>query len=238
MSEPSTPSPKADFCPVSMRAALQDLLDANIILAEDWDALSAEQQVEVLGGNEPDEVLRRLVEIGLLTDYQAGRLRLGQTFGLVLGKYRVLGHLGAGGMGVVFRAEHVRLRRQVAIKVLSLPRDESGPALHRFLGEIRAVGQLRHPNIVAAFDAGEMVSPVPEGPVLHYFVMEYVAGQDLEELVLEHGPLTPGQACDVACQVASALVEAHEQDLIHRDLKPSNVLLTPAGQAKLLDFGL
>jgi serine/threonine protein kinase len=234
----STPTAAQETTPAVVRAALQELSDAFIIHPDDWEALLPDQQAAVLASPHPDAALRQLVDHGLLTEYQAGRLRLGQTFGLVLGNYRVLGHLGAGGMGVVFRAEHVRQRQPVAIKVLTLARDESGPALHRFLGEIQAVGQLRHPNIVAAFDSGTLASSVPEGPVLHYFVMEYVAGQDLEEMVVEHGPLPPGQASDIAWQVASALVAAHAQHLIHRDIKPSNVLVTSAGQAKLLDFGL
>jgi response regulator RpfG family c-di-GMP phosphodiesterase len=178
-----------------------------------------------------------LVERGLLTDYQAGRIEAGTTFGLVMGNYRILDRLGAGGMGVVFRAEHIIMRRQVAIKVLPLAPDQDQRILRRFLSEIRAIAQLQHPNIVGAMDAGEVRSP-ENGSVLHFFVMEYVPGQDLEEYVIAHGPLSAAKACDLIHQVASALAEAHNHHLVHRDIKPSNIRVTPEGQAKLLDFGL
>src|SRR5207244_5363129 len=104
-------------------------------------------------------------------DDQGERVRAGKIFGLILGHYRVLDLLGCGGMGTVYKAEHVRLRREVAIKVLSLGREELLP---RFCTEMRAVARLNHPNIVAAVDAGQTISKEPDAPVLHYFVMEYV----------------------------------------------------------------
>ncbi len=110
--------------------------------------------------------------------------------------------------------------------------------MSRFLVEMRAIAQLHHPNVIAAMDAGTAVSPNPGSPSLRYFVMEYVAGKDLEAYVKEHGPLDPIKACDLVHQVASALAEVHKYDLVHRDIKPSNVLVTPEEQAKLLDFGL
>ena len=110
--------------------------------------------------------------------------------------------------------------------------------LLRFFTEMRTVAQLQHPNIVAAIDAGEAAGTNPDDPTLHYFVMEYVPGQDLEQLVEQQGPLPVAKACDFAHQIASALAEPHKHNLVHRDLKPSNVLITPDEQAKLLDFGL
>src|SRR5262249_45413317 len=124
------------------------------------------------------------------------------------------------------------------IKVLTLARDEPSQLLQRFYSEMRAVAQLQHPNIVSAVDAGEAPGLDPDGPVLHYFAMEYVPGQNLEEYVRHHGPLPPAKACDLIYQVAGALGEAHQKELVHRDIKPSNILVTPEGQAKLLDFGL
>ena len=105
------------------------------------------------------------------------------------------------------------------------------------------VAQLRHPNIVAAIDAGKAVSAVSDGSLsdaleLRYFAMDYVPGQDLEEYVQVQGPLSPGRACSLGCQIASALTETHKFGLVHRDIKPSNILVTSEGQAKLLDFGL
>jgi response regulator RpfG family c-di-GMP phosphodiesterase len=220
------------------QSLLKDLVSLSLVMPEDWEALSEEAREELLACPNQDALLAALVEHGLLTDYQAARIDAGTTFGLVLGNYRVLDRLGAGGMGVVFRAEHVRMRRQVAIKVLPLRADQDQRLLRRFLTEIRAIGQLQHPNIVAAFDAGEIRDPQGESPVLHFFVMEYVPGQDLEEYVRVEGPLLPAKACDLIHQVASALAEAHRHGLVHRDIKPSNIQVTPEGQAKLLDFGL
>src|SRR5262249_46668779 len=96
----------------------------------------------------------------------------------------------------------------------------------------------QHPNIVGAIDAGEAIPDDPNAPVLYFFVMEYVPGQDLEQYVRTQGPLAPAKACDLMHQMASALVQANKHNLVHRDIKPSNIQITPEGQAKLLDFGL
>jgi response regulator RpfG family c-di-GMP phosphodiesterase/serine/threonine protein kinase len=217
---------------------LQQLLASSLILAEDWELLPAATRDELLRCTETDPLLLCLVEQSLLTEYQAARIGAGKMFGLTLGNYRVLDRLGAGGMGIVFKAEHLRMRRLVAIKVLPLAPDQDPKLLRRFYTEMRLVAQLQHPNIVGAIDAGETTSPAPDSPILHYFVMEYVPGQDLEESVKVNGPLAPAQACDLAYQVACALAEAHKHNLVHRDIKPSNIRVTPEGQAKLLDFGL
>ena len=139
-------------------------------------------------------------------------------------------------MGVVFKAEHVDMRRLVAIKVLSTFADQDSRIHQRFLTEIRVVAQLQHPNIVAAMDAGRISGP--DSPTLRYFVMEFVPGQDLEEYVNATGPISSAKACDIIHQIAAALAEAHKHNLVHRDIKPANIRLTPDGQAKLLDFGL
>lgn len=218
------------------RLLLDDLISSSMVLAEDLDAVSLERRNALGNFDEKDALLTELVELGLITEYQSGRISAGTTFGLILGNYRVLDRLGAGGMGVVFRAEHIRMRKHVAIKVLPFGRDQDHRLLHRFMTEIRAIAQLQHPNIVGAIDAGETSDN--HGTVLHFFVMEYVPGQDLEELVRSQGPLAPAQACDLMHQVASALAEANKHQLVHRDIKPSNIQVTPEGQAKLLDFGL
>jgi response regulator RpfG family c-di-GMP phosphodiesterase len=217
---------------------LADLLQASFVLTEDWEQLRATAREEIATAADAATLLARLVEHGLLTAYQARRIETGSTFGLALGNYRILDRLGAGGMGVVFRAEHTRMRRQVAIKVLPLSPEQDQRILRRFLTEIRAIAQLQHPNIVGAIDAGEAHNGDQNNPVLHFFVMEYVPGQDLEELVRQQGHLEPAKATDVIHQIASALAEAHKHALVHRDIKPSNIHLTPEGQAKLLDFGL
>src|SRR5207247_1937404 len=215
---------------------LRDFLASSLLLQEEWDLLAPEKRQALLACAEPDTLLNGLVDQGLLTDYQAGRVEAGTSFGLILGNYRVLDRLGAGGMGVVFRAEHVRMRKIVAIKVLPFGPEHDPRLLRRFLTEIRAIAQLQHPNIVGAIDAGELRDN--NGSSLHFFVMEYVPGQDLEEYVRQQGALTAAKACDLMHQVASALAEAHKHNLVHRDIKPSNIQVTPQGQAKLLDFGL
>src|SRR5262245_36620034 len=100
------------------QAMLETLLTSGVVLAEDWEALSPRARAELAECAEAQDLHARLLEHGLLTQYQVSRLEAGNTFGLVLGSYRVLERLGSGGMGIVFRAEHMRLRRQVAIKVL------------------------------------------------------------------------------------------------------------------------
>src|SRR5207249_4775363 len=174
----------------------------------------------------------------LLTAYQAERIAAGTTFGLILGNYRVLERLGTGGMGVVFKAEHLLLPRLVAIKVLPATPDQDPELLHRFFTEMSTFASLQHPNIVNAVDAGEISGGGGDGGTLHYFAMEYIHGRDIEAHVDHKGRLAVAEACDLTYQVASALAEAHKHNLVHRDIKPSNILVTPQGQAKLLDFGL
>jgi predicted methyltransferase MtxX (methanogen marker protein 4) len=217
------------------KVLFQELLHSNIVLLEDFEELSSRERESLEAIEEVDVLLSALVQLHLLTEYQAGRIAAGTVFGLILSNYRVLDRLGAGGMGIVFRAEHIQMRKKVAIKVLPSGPDQDPRILRRFMIEIRAVAQLNHPNIVAAVDAGETADI--DGKVLHFFVMEYVPGVDLEEFVKNQGPLAPALACDLIHQVASALDEAHKHHLVHRDIKPSNVLVTPDGLAKLLDFG-
>jgi response regulator RpfG family c-di-GMP phosphodiesterase/tRNA A-37 threonylcarbamoyl transferase component Bud32 len=179
-----------------------------------------------------------LVQAGLLTSYQLDRVIAGSTHGLMLGNYRVLERLGAGSMGVVFLAEHVLLKRRVAVKVLPVDDDLPRAILERFYAEMRVLADLHHPNIVMAYDAGRLPGPNPNMPVLHYLVMELVSGGDIEQYVVDQGPLPIAQACDWIRQAAAGLQEAHDHHLIHRDVKPSNLLLTDQGQVKLVDFGL
>jgi tRNA A-37 threonylcarbamoyl transferase component Bud32 len=154
------------------------------------------------------------------------------TIGATLGNYEIVGSLGEGGMGQIFKARNRRLRRDVAIKVLR-PRQLASPeTLERFQREARATARLAHPNIVQVYDAAET-----DG--LHYLVMEYVRGKDLAALVLDRGPLPPALACEYIRQASLGLQHAHERNLIHRDIKPANLLLTADGrQVKLLDLGI
>lgn len=145
--------------------------------------------------------------------------------------YRLLELLGQGGMGSVYRALHVRLNRQVAIKILKSDRIGADEAVSRFAREIRLLAQLEHPNIVRAVDAGEH-----DG--LPYFVMEFISGVNLGQLVQRLGPLPVPESCSIIRLAAVALQYAHEQKVLHRDIKPSNVMITAEGAVKLLDLGL
>ena len=148
-----------------------------------------------------------------------------------LGQYEILEQIGRGGMGTVYKAVHIRLKRAVAIKVLPTCRLQDPQAVARFQREMEAVGQLDHPNLVRAHDAGEA-----EGQ--HFLVMEFLDGIDLARLVRRHGPLVMADACEVVRQAAVGLQYAHEHGLVHRDVKPSNTMVATAGQVKVLDLGL
>ena len=185
---------------------------------------------EMLGG--------ALVQSNLLTEYQLDRALAGTTHGLILGNHRVLNRLGSGAMGVVFLAEHVILKRRAAVKVLPLDDDCPTAILERFYSEMRVLADLYHPNIVLAYDAGQLAGAGPGMPAMLYLVMELVSGGDLEQYLIEHGPVEIAQACEWIRQAACGLQEAHDRHLIHRDLKPSNLLLTGQRQVKLVDFGL
>ncbi len=205
-----------------------------------------------LSSQDTSVVVEALVAQGLLTDYQMQWLLAGEPFGLVIGNYRVLDWLGQGGMGVVYKAEHIHMKRPVALKVLAAEIESNAVFLERFTSEMQALATLHHPNIVEAFDAGEVAVPSEPGKSLRYLVMEFVQGVDLERHVTDHGPLPIAVACDYIRQAANGLHHANERGMVHRDVKPSNLLVTnmpadlgaasgapwPNGQLKILDFGL
>ena len=147
-------------------------------------------------------------------------------------KYRIVRVLGRGGMGTVYEAEHVRMQRPVAIKVINPELVNHPQALLRFEEEIKAVASLDHANIARAFDAENIGS-------LQVFVMEFVRGQTLYDFLQSRGQLSVTDACRCVRQALIGLQHAHQQGLVHRDLKPQNLMLTrDTGQIKILDFGL
>ena len=148
-----------------------------------------------------------------------------------VGPYRVLEHLGAGANGAVFLAEDTRLHRRVALKTLvAAPGGDIASKRARLLREARAAARLNHPRIAAVYD-------VIEGDDEVHIVMEHVQGTTLSAR-LRSGPLPPMQVLDLGAQLARALAHAHGMGVIHRDLKPANIMITPQGEAKILDFGL
>ena len=146
-----------------------------------------------------------------------------------LGAYEILGPLGAGGMGEVYRARDTRLGRDVAIKILPQHLSEKPDARQRFEREARAISSLNHPHICTLYDIGHQ-----DGN--DFLVMEYIEGETLAKR-LEKGPLATAELLRTGIEVADALDKAHRKGILHRDLKPSNVMLTKSG-AKLMDFGL
>jgi serine/threonine-protein kinase len=153
-----------------------------------------------------------------------------------LGQYQLKQHLGSGGMGEVYLAEHLLLKQPCAIKLIRPERAGDPATLRRFEREVQATARLKHWNTVQIFDYGHAADGT------FYYVMEYLPGLTLEHLVKQHGPLPPGRAVHLLRQVCLALREAHALGLIHRDLKPANIMVCERGGVhdvvKLLDFGL
>jgi serine/threonine protein kinase len=145
--------------------------------------------------------------------------------------YEVLGEIGRGGMALVYKARHLRRQHIVAIKVSHPAMADVDDVLARFRQEQRLAVRLAHPNLVAAYDAGQV-----EG--CSYLVLEFVEGCDVARLVQERGPLAAPEACEVVRQAALGVQHLHGLGLLHRDIKPANMMLTPSGQVKVLDLGL
>ena len=177
------------------------------------------------------EVARALVAAGKLTPFQADAVLRRRFADLRIGNYEILTRLGAGGMGTVFKARHRRMKRVVALKVLSREVASTDLFVQRFQREVETIARLTHPNIVMAFDADEGES----GPFL---VMEFVNGRDLASVVQSSGPLPVADAVDRIIQAARGLEYAHAQGIIHRDIKPHNLMIDVDGVVKVADLGL
>ena len=217
--------------------------------------------------NEADAVTKRAIEKGLITEAQVAECRTIQDklvemglrrrtleevldekgylkqeeqkklqveicreAGEVIPGYKLIQRLGRGSMGVVYKAHQRSLDRVVAIKILFPELSRNPDFVERFLREARTVARLSHPHIVAGYDAGEAGS-------YYYFVMEYVDGPSVAELVKRGGPLSQDRASRIAIQVTRALAHAYDHNLVHKDVKPDNILLAE-GVAKLCDLGL
>jgi serine/threonine-protein kinase len=178
-----------------------------------------------------EELAKELVRRKKLTKFQAELIWKGKGKSLVLGNYVLMEKIGQGGMGAVYKAEHRRMQRTVAVKMLPPEMMKNPAAAARFQREVVAAAMLRHPNIVAADDADKANG-------VYFLVLELVEGGDLSALVKKNGPLPVPQAVDYIVQAARGLEFAHGKGVVHRDIKPANLLLGKDGVVKILDMGL
>jgi serine/threonine protein kinase len=220
-----------------------DIHDTDMSVREFVDALQVtglldeSQMVQVMHAM-PSEVdalanslAERLVAEDLLTKYQANMILGRSASPLVLDRYVILDSIGAGGMGIVYKAMHRSLHQIVALKLLPLHAVDSPDKVRRFQREMRAAAKISHPNVVRAFDASEANGQ-------HFFAMEYVEGRDLRSFVKRDGPLSVERAVHVISEAAAGLGSAHSEGIVHRDVKPANILLGNDGAVKVLDLGL
>lgn len=206
------------------------LTESGLVPPDELEALRS-QLASAGRGGDAQALAEELIRQGKLTAYQVRALSQRLLPTLIFGEYVILDELGAGGVGRVFKAMHRRLQKVFALKILHERAVHSPAAVRRFHQEVKAAARLEHPNVVRTVYAGEQ-----EG--VHYLVMEYVAGQDLHNLVKRQGPLAPARALGYILQAAQGLEYAHAQGVIHRDIKPGNLLLDAHGVVKILDLGL
>jgi serine/threonine protein kinase len=187
-------------------------------------------------------VIRREVE-RLLNSFESGYLEqpaiekvaeaiIGSnlSIGREIGHYKIVRKIGAGGMGEVYLAEDMKLRRKVALKLLPAAFTQNRDLVKRFRREARAASALNHPNIITIHEIGELNG-------LHFIATEYIEGETLRERLMRE-PLSLNDVIDISVQITGALVAAHQEGIIHRDIKPENIMLRPDGYVKILDFGL
>ncbi|MCG8584355.1 MAG: serine/threonine protein kinase, partial [Pirellulales bacterium] len=206
-----------------------NLLDADAVTEHIAEIKESAGDENVMG--DVEALAQQFVERDLITQWQCDQLLKGKHKGFFLGKYKLLRHLGTGGMSSVYLAEHVVMQTKRAIKVLPSKRVNDSSYLDRFLREARAAAQLDHNNVIRAYDVDS------EGKV-HYIVMEYVEGRDLQQIVKAQHPLSYERAANYVYQAAQGLAHAHAAGLIHRDIKPANFLVDTKDTVKLLDLGL
>jgi serine/threonine protein kinase len=180
-------------------------------------------------------LLAELIDEGIVTPRQAARLESElesvEKVDQKIPGYQMLERIGTGGMGVVYKAKQLRMDRVVAIKLLKSKYSRNARYVERFLREAKLAAKLSHNHIVQAIDAGEAYGH-------HYFVMEYVEGTSVGDLLARHGPFEESEAIRIVLQIAQALDHASKRGMVHRDIKPENILITGDGTAKLADMGL
>jgi serine/threonine protein kinase len=217
-------------------AFLDRLQRSGLVATDEMLALRHELEARGIDLENANAIADTLIDMQVLTRWQADKVLEGKHKGFFLGSYRLLRPLGRGGMGAVFLAQHEMMRRQCALKVLPHSQIKEGSSvLKRFYVEAQAVAALDHQNIVRAYD---VAMESKDGKDIHYLVMEYVEGQDLQTMVQEQGVLDFVKAAEYLRQTAHGLAHAHEAGLVHRDIKPANLLVDKKGVVKVLDLGL
>jgi serine/threonine protein kinase len=213
------------FIEVLRRSGLVEMAKLDEVLV----SIESESDTDQL--EDPAYIADQLVRRYILTAWQSRQLLRGRYKGFFLRQYKILGHLGSGGMSSVFLAEHILMQRRVAIKVLPRKRLEKAIYLERFIREAQAIAALDHPNIIRAYDFDH------EGDI-HYIIMEYFPGDNLQTIVDRDKKVPFPRIVNILRQTADALVHAHAIGVVHRDVKPSNILINPQGEVKVLDLGL
>jgi serine/threonine protein kinase len=206
------------------------LAEAGLVGAEEFRAFLGTFSVE----DRPQTVeslARALVRAGRLTRYQAAAIYQGKARALRIGPYSLLDKLGSGGMGMVFKARRVESGPEFALKLLPPSASKREYSVRRFRREAEIMAVLDHPNLVSAREIGEYQG-------VHYLIMDYVKGLDLQRLVSSKGPYRVAKAVDLILQAARGLAAAHERGIVHRDIKPANLMLDAQGVVRVLDLGL
>ena len=209
------------------------LLERSGIVAEDSLKEELANLSSIASGSKvkTSQLVEHLIDSGLVTKWHTDKLLAGKYKGFFLGKYKLLGHLGSGGMSSVYLAQHKISEQLRAIKVLPRKKVADKSYLDRFYLEARAAASLNHPNVVRIYD-------ICNESDTHYMVMEYVDGDDLYEIVTADGAIGIEDAARYTAQACEGLSHAHGRSLVHRDIKPANLLRTNDGDIKILDLGL
>jgi len=211
--------------PVEIEVFIASLRKSELLEETEIDSL-----LDSIDADNVQQLARQLIKRGKLTRYQAGVLARGKSKGLILGKYELLDKVGQGGMGMVFRARHRHMGREVAVKILPAELASEPERLERFEREAQALAALNHPHIVT-------IHSVEEADGLRFLTMELVEGKTLTK-VIPRGGLSLSHFFRIAIPLTEAVSAAHEKGITHRDLKPGNVMVTEEDRVKVLDFGL
>ncbi|MFQ5414769.1 MAG: serine/threonine-protein kinase [Phycisphaerae bacterium] len=212
------------------------VVERKLCSANEVELVRSEQQ-DLAGKGDPVRLCDLLIRRGYMTRSQFARLNKAIDEDSMyrpaqqIPGYQILGKVGQGAMAVVFKAKQLSLDRIVAIKVLPKRLSENQEFVDRFYREGRAAARLNHPHIVAAYDVGEAGG-------YHYFVMEYIDGKTVYDLLSDGVPMGEARALEIVLQCSRALEHAHTRGLVHRDVKPKNVMIASTGEVKLADMGL